>query len=222
MPALSAIVSLTRYTFVPEAVRDLQPTLPAPVVYDLGAGEGPMRAPMAALGLAWHGFDGWPANAQIRHWNLDQPCPIPGADAGLVLLLDVLEHLRNPGLNLRHIADILLPGGCLLLTTPNPRWSRSRLEAVRTGFPSCFTPDDLALNGHVFPAWPHIVERLLADTGLQLERYVALDGRTPWPDRPFSLRYPVRLAHAAANKLLEWRDPTACGMSYAMVARKKL
>jgi SAM-dependent methyltransferase len=220
MPELSAITPLNRYAFTPELVKELKSTLPAPVVYDIGAGEAPLRAPMEALGLAWHGFDGWPASPAIRPWNLDDPCPAPGAAAGLVLLLDVLEHLRNPGLNLRHVADVLLPGGCLLVTTPNPRWSRSRLEAVRTGFPSCFTPDDLALNGHVFTPWPHIVERLLADTGLTVERYVALDGRTAWPDRPLSLRYPMRLAHALANKWIERRDPTACGMSYAMVARK--
>jgi SAM-dependent methyltransferase len=220
MPFPSAIVTLDRYAFTPGQVRELQPSLPAPVVYDVGAGLAPMRAPMEALGLAWHGFDLVPSAPGIRAWDLDHPCPAPGAAAGLALMLDVLEHLRNPGLGLRHVADVLLPGGCLLLTTPNPRWSRSRLEAVRTGFPSCFTPADLELNGHVFPAWPHIVERLLGEAGLRVETYVALDGRTAWPDHPFSFRFPFRAAHAAMNKWIERRDPTACGMSYALIARK--
>jgi SAM-dependent methyltransferase len=220
MPPLSAILSLDRYAFTPEQVRALHASLPGPIVYDVGAGEAPLRIPVEQLGLEWRGFDLAPAAPDIRAWDLDHPCPISGQAAGLVLLLDVLEHLRNPGLGLRNVADVLLPGGCLLLTTPNPRWSRSRLEAVRTGFPSCFTPDDLALNGHVFPAWPHIVERLLADAGLLVETYIALDGRTAWPQPSFSLRYPVRVVHAAINRWIERRDPTACGMSYALVARK--
>lgn len=220
MPPLTAILAADRYAFTPRQVRDLQASLPTSVVYDVGAGDAPLRLPVEQLGLTWHGFDIAPAKPEIRAWNLDHPCPTPGPAAGLVLLLDVLEHLRNPGLGLQNIADVLLPGGCLLLTTPNPRWSRSRLEAVRTGFPSCFTTDDLALNGHVFPAWPHIVERLLNDAGLRVEIYVALDGATRWPKPSFSPRYPVRVAHAAINRWIERRDPTACGMSYAFVARK--
>jgi 2-polyprenyl-3-methyl-5-hydroxy-6-metoxy-1,4-benzoquinol methylase len=217
----SAILSLTRYEFATRRAPELKVTLPSPVVYDVGAGLGPMQAPVEAAGLAWQGFDLEPASAAVRAWNLDQPCPGAKPAAGLVLLLDVIEHLRNPGLALQHLSDTLLPGGCLLITTPNPRWSRSRLEAVRTGFLSCFTPEDLATNSHVFPVWPHILRQLLAEAGLVIEDYVALDGPTTWPPLSLSLRYPVRVAHAAANKWIEHRDPSACGMSYAVVARKK-
>ena len=189
------ILPVDRYAYARLLAREIQPTLPAPLVYDIGAGTAPLQGPIESLGLTWRGFDLQPAKPAIRAWNLDNPCPESGT-AGLVLLLDVLEHL------------------------PNPRWSRSRLEAVRTGFLTCFTPEDLETNHHVFPAWPHITERLLLDADLQVERYVSLDGPTGWPAPALSLHYPLRLAHALANRYLERRDPSACGMSYAMLARK--
>ena len=214
------ILSLDRYQFAAQSAASLAAQLPAPVVYDIGAGQGQMRAPVEAAGLAWRGFDLVPTSPQIRPWNLDEPCPESQPAAGLVLLLEVIEHLRNPGLGLKHVAATLLPQGRLIVSTPNPNWSRSRLHALRTGFPSCFTQADLDLNGHVFPVWPHILEKMLAEVGLGVEAYSTLDGRMQWPGRPLSLRYPLRLAHAAVNKWIERSDPTACGMSYAMIARK--
>ena len=213
------ILSIDRYVYARALAQEIQSTLPSPVVYDVGAGLASMQTAINSLGLTWHGFDARPASPAVRTWNLDDPCPELGF-AALVLLLDVLEHLSNPGLGLRHAAAVIQPGGCLLLTTPNPRWSRSRLEAVRTGFLTCFTPEDLETNHHVFPAWPHITERLLLDAGLQVERYVALDGPTGWPAPVRSIHYPIRLVHAFANRYIERRDPSACGMSYAMLARK--
>jgi len=169
------ILSLDRYQFAAQSAASLAAQLPAPVVYDIGAGQGQMRAPVEAAGLAWRGFDLVPTSPQIRPWNLDEPCPESQPAAGLVLLLEVIEHLRNPGLGLKHVAATLLPQGRLIVSTPNPNWSRSRLHALRTGFPSCFTQADLDLNGHVFPVWPHILEKMLAEVGLGVEAYSTLD-----------------------------------------------
>ena len=130
----------------------------------------------------------------------------------------MIEHLANPGIALDHIAATMAPGAALLITTPNPRWSRSRLWALQSGYPACFTQGDLDSNGHVFPVWPHILERMLTDRGFEIAEYVTLDGATTWPGTPYSLRYPVRCAVAATMMVLERRDPTACGMSYGVVA----
>jgi hypothetical protein len=135
-----------------------------------------------------------------------------------VLCLDVIEHLANPGLALDHVAATMAPGATLLVTTPNPRWSRSRLWALHSGYPACFTQRDLDLNGHVFPVWPHVLERMLVEREFAIAEYVTLDGATTWPGAPYSLRYPVRCAVAATMMVLESRDATARGMSYGVVA----
>jgi hypothetical protein len=59
---------------------------------------------------------------------------------------------------------------------------------------------------------------MLTERGFTIAEYVTLDGTTTWPGAPFSLRYPVRCAVAAMTMVLERRDPTACGMSYGVVA----
>jgi SAM-dependent methyltransferase len=137
----------------------------------------------------------------------------------LVLLLDVIEHLVNPGLALANIAQVLPPNGQLVITTPNPRWSRSRLWALLHGTLSCFTQQDLDSNGHVFPVWPHILEKMLHDSGFEIVEYVTLDGRTAWPRGPFSVRYPLRCLVTLAMMAIEKSDRSACGMSYGIVAR---
>ncbi len=120
----------------------------------------------------------------------------------------------------RHLANTLLPGGFLILNTPNPRWSRSRFYALDKGNLACFTQSDLDLNHHVFTPWPHIVEKLLNDTGFSIKTYVTLDGPTSWPSSPYNLRFPLRCAFALVNMGIERRDPTACGMSYGVIAQK--
>ena len=130
----------------------------------------------------------------------------------------MIEHLASPGIALDHIVEMMAPGATLLVTTPNPRWSRSRLWALQSGYLACFTQADLDLNRHIFPVWPHILERMLIERGFEIAEYVTLDGATIWPGAPYSLRYPVRCAVAAMMMVLERRDPTACGMSYGVVA----
>lgn len=186
----------------------------------MGAGDGRMRSFVDRGGGEYHGFDLAPADNSIVRWDLSEPLDNTLPKAGVALLLDVVEHCDNPQLGLRHVSEALLPGGFLLLTTPNPRWSRSRLYAVSSGYPTCFTESDLQVNHHVFPAWPHILQHHLEKVGLRAEEYVTLDGWTRWPRSPLNLRYPLRLLLAASMKVIETHDPSACGMSYALLARK--
>src|SRR5262249_50050963 len=129
-----------------------------------------------------------------------------------------IEHLSNPGLALKHIREALVIGGHLIITTPNPRWSRSRIAALLSGFPNSFTQADLDYNRHIFPVWPHILKHLLNEAGFTVEQYATLDGVTHWPR--LSSRYVISFAHAFACKLIEAVDRTACGMSYGMIAVK--
>jgi SAM-dependent methyltransferase len=211
---------LSRYDYAHQCLQELLPLAPSNIVIDIGAGGGEMRSLTEASGGKWQGFDLHPQSPEICFWDLDLPAPTEYESAGIVILLDVVEHLNNPWLAVRHLVDILLPEGFLILTTPNPHWSRSRFYALAKGNLACFTQSDLDLNHHVFTPWPHIVEKLLKDTGFSIESYVTLDGPTRWPGRPYNLRYPLRCAFACLNKTIEKYDPTACGMSYGIVARK--
>ncbi len=211
----------SRYEFAALVVRDLIDSLPGRIAFDVGAGACVMRKPIVDSGLQWEGFDISPQSTDVKRWDLDYPAPDGCKKAAVVLLLDVMEHLLNPGLGLQHVAEVMLPNGRLILTTPNPRWGRSRLHAVGTGFLGCFTQNDLDVNGHVFPLWPHVLEYMLSRTGFVVERYCTLDGWTTWPRGPITVRYPLRVGHALLNKIIELGDPTACGMSYGVVARKE-
>jgi len=132
----------------------------------------------------------------------------------------VLEHLNNPWLGIKNLADTLVDGGFLILTVPNPRWSRSRYNTLTKGYPACFSQSDLDFNHHVFTPWPHIVEKLLSDTGFRIERYVTLEGTTSLPSHPYNFQYPLRVTFAFLNMMIEKFDGTACGMSYGIVAQK--
>lgn len=214
-----ANLSASRYEYAVQCLRRLQPGLAANIVFDVGAGDGRMKEQIELTGLRWYGFDLNPLASDIVAWDLVDRCPMTGPRANVMILLDVIEHLFNPGIAIKNIRDILAPDGRLILTMPNPRWSRSRIHALLTGYPTCFTESDLG-NHHVFTPWPHILNMLLSQQRFVVEEYVTLDGKTEWPvDRPLSLRYPLRCLHAIANMLIEHLDPSACGMSFGLVAR---
>jgi SAM-dependent methyltransferase len=218
---LSENLTCSRYKWAEQCLQDLLPSAPASIVNDIGAGGGEMRPLVEGAGGKWQGFDLFPKSPDICPWNLDDPAPDNCRSAGIILLLDVLEHLNNPWLAVHHLADTLLPGGFLILSVPNPHWSRSRYHALAKGNPICFTQLDLDMNHHVFTPWQHIVEHLLIETGFSIKHYVTLDGPTRLPGKPYNLRYPLRCAFALINLAIERQDPTACGMSYGVVARKE-
>ena len=211
---------MSRYEWVPEQLRKLLSESQVKIVSDIGAGGGRLEADVIDAGGEWKGYDLVPGMAKVQKWDIETPADCAYPKPAIVLMLDVLEHLCNPWCALQNIADHMLPEGYLILTTPNPLWSRSRTFALANGTPACFTQSDLDLNHHVYTPWPHIVERLLSDCGLTVIRYDTLDGRTHWPRGPLTLRYPLRLGLACANKWIESCDPAACGMSYGLVIRK--
>ena len=210
----------SRYEYAGRLLREIARAKPAGVVFDIGAGICKMRPAVEAVGLTWHGFDLAPSSPAVSRWDLAEPCPVRDMKADVVLLLDVIEHLFNPGIAMTHIAETLKPDGILLMTMPNPHWSRSRVHHVLYGTLACFTQNELDWNHHVFPPLRHVMKRLLEESNLAVEHYVTLDGNEiPWPNARLSLSYPLLCAEAVARMLIERVDRSACGMSYALVAR---
>lgn len=213
-----------RYEWAEKQLRRMDPA--TGFLLDLGSGDGRMRGGVEALGFVWRGFDKYPGDPAVAEWDLEDPFPggpllVAGRRAGYVLMLDVLEHLGNPWRALRHVSEQMADGARMVMTVPNPCWSRSRLWALWHGVPICFQRSDLELNRHVFTPWPHILEALLFETGWEVETCETLDGCTRFPRWNGSWRYPLRAGLAAVQIWMERRDPWARGMSYGVVARKK-
>ena len=217
---LSANLPVSRYEWAEICLKELITQVNSSVVSDIGAGDGRMKSVTESVGGHWQGFDLVPQTPEIHQWDLDFPMPSHFPSSGIIIMLDVLEHLNNPWLSVKNIANTLMPEGFLIITMPNPKWSRSRFYNLAEGSLSCFTQSDLDLNHHVFTPWPHIIERLLTDMGFSIEKYVTLDGSTRIPKNPYNFRYPLRFAFSLINIMLEKYDPTACGMSYGILARK--
>lgn len=57
----------------------------------------------------------WRSRIQIRPFD---DSFAPGRRYDLILMLDVLEHIETPRRALRHVHDLLAPGGALLMTVP--------------------------------------------------------------------------------------------------------
>jgi hypothetical protein len=209
----------SRYDWTFKTLERMRHSLLSKTILDIGAGDGRMKR-IETLGLTWRGFDLNPVMPEIIRWDLTDPCSVCDIQPGAAILLDVIEHCVNPGLALRNISNILPVDAYLILTMPNPRWSWSRTYALVYGLPRCFTQSDLDQNHHIFPPWPHIIEKMLRDVGLSIEEYITLDGMTGWPTRPLSLSFPLRCAHSLLTFLIEKFDRSACGMSYGLVARK--
>jgi SAM-dependent methyltransferase len=205
---------VNRYAFV----RDYLASNPAPsdggVLYDIGAGALPMKTAVEEAGYEWFGFDLQPKSAGVTQWDIDTP--LEGERrADLVLLMDVIEHTFNPGMAMKHIHKVLSPGGTVIVTMPNPKWSRARTLHFFTGFIAAFTQADLDLNHHVFATWPHIVHRLVLDAGFVIEKYVTLDlnegARTSFA--------PIHAIERLVRNAMEATDPSSRGMSYAFILK---
>lgn len=126
------------------------------VVVDIDAAA---RAPAEAAG---HRFFTGPIEQYAGHEKFD-----------VVLLLNLIEHVQDPGAVLRLMGQRLKPGGCILLKTPNYDSLDARLfRATYWGGLHCprhwvlFTPDAL--------------RRIAAHAGLEVRRLSLTQGAPFW------------------------------------------
>jgi len=191
------------------------------ILFDIGSRDDILKKHLLTIPVLYKGFDLDPIGPETEKWDIEERFPYAHRSPHVVALLEVIEHLKNPGICLDNIGKIMQPGGYLILTTPNPQWSTSRLSLLSTGVLTCFTQSDLDVNHHVFTPWVHVVEKLLKDAGFEIQEYVTLEGKTRIFDENLrggnSLK---KLIARIIKKLIERRDPGACGMSYGIIAKK--
>ncbi len=107
-----------------------------------------------------------PGNA----FNVQLPATFDG-----VLITEVIEHTAHPDQLLIRAAELVRPGGYVIMTTPNGAYIRNKLpkfsESSDPGVYESvqFQPD---ADGHIFLLHPDEVEPLAARAGLVLEKMI--------------------------------------------------
>jgi SAM-dependent methyltransferase len=116
------------------ARREILPLLPAHMdrVLEVGCGTGATLRFLKEKGYcAWAGgVELFPEAAKAARVHLDDvyegniekmELPIEENSLDAVLCLDVLEHLMNPGKVIKHLHELIKPGGFILASIPNVR-----------------------------------------------------------------------------------------------------
>lgn len=188
---------------------------PNNVISDIGAGFGHMREKVESLGAVWQPFDYYQKMDSSIIWDLNNPEPKEAIKAGMVIFLEVLEHLSNPLLGMKNIANHIEKGGFLILTTPNPQSSKSRLNLLLKGTLYGFQKKHL-IEHHVFTPWEHIVRFFLESSGFEIIDYTIVD--TAYQNTKLtSIKGAIKFY---IEKFIELKHKKSQGMSYGIVAKK--
>jgi SAM-dependent methyltransferase len=136
-------------------------------VLDVGCGRGLFLRMLHDRGYRVHGTELSAATAA----NADPDMPVDVGELGpgmydprsfdLICIWHVLEHMRRPDLALQAAWEALVPGGVLLIASPNFASLQSRIGG-EFWFP-------LDLPRHLFHFTPETLRRLLSDSGFVLE-----------------------------------------------------
>ena len=124
---------------------------------DLGSGEGAFT-----LRLKTAGYDCQAVELEPDRFRVDGvPCrsldlngdfaAAVGRTFEVVVAQEIIEHLENPRHFLRQCAELLAPGGLILVTTPNIEDVYSRLRFLLRGRFSFFYQEHYETMGHLTP-----------------------------------------------------------------------
>lgn len=144
---------------------------------DVGCGAGLLAEPLARLGARVTAIDAAPENIEVASAHAaGQGLAIDYRATGiesleekgafdLVTAMEVIEHVTDPALFARGLADALAPGGLLVLSTPN-RTPASRLAMITLGEGLGMIPKGT----HDWDKFltPEELERVLAGVGLEV------------------------------------------------------
>jgi 2-polyprenyl-3-methyl-5-hydroxy-6-metoxy-1,4-benzoquinol methylase len=115
---------------------------PGARVLDVGAGSGSFSRRLARAGYRVHATDAARGQVEFRAAeipftasDLNAPGPLPFADGSFdaVVCVEVLEHIENHYDLVRKLVRVLVPGGELIVTTPNILNLAARLKFFFTG-----------------------------------------------------------------------------------------
>lgn len=118
-------------------------------------------------------FDHDPANREFACLRVDieqEPMPLPDASMDVVLLCEVIEHLElDPVYCLAEINRILVPGGLLVITTPNICSGRAALRMLMGSSPYFFMKYTTQYGRHNFEYTVHDLRAACQAAGFAME-----------------------------------------------------
>lgn len=164
---------------------------------DVGCGAGLLTEPLARLGAKVTGIDASPdviavARDHAAKTGLDIDYRVGDVQAlagtfDLITSMEVIEHVADPGIFVRALADRLAPGGLLIMSTPNATgWSKLLMITVAEGL------GHVPRGTHEFDKFigPEAMKVLLADAGLKC---IDIEGIAWSPTRGLHLSDDLRL-----------------------------
>jgi SAM-dependent methyltransferase len=107
--------------------RRLDRVAPAGPILDVGAGDGALLDGLAAIGREAVGLERHSTRSDVREAEVEE---IDGRFAAVVFWHS-LEHLRRPGAALSRAAELLAPGGVLVVAMPNLASLQARVFGQR-------------------------------------------------------------------------------------------
>ena len=157
--------------------------LPKGKILDLGCGDGDY-----SIALKEQGFDvmagdidkerfRYAGQIPFEYCDITKTLPFKNSTFDYLLLMEVVEHLRNPYDVLKEINRIIKSGGSLILSTPNILNLKSRFRFLFEGAYEYFreppldqdkNPREVIFNLHLFPYRYQELEYLLSACGFKV------------------------------------------------------
>ncbi|MDF0543599.1 bifunctional 2-polyprenyl-6-hydroxyphenol methylase/3-demethylubiquinol 3-O-methyltransferase UbiG [Sphingobium sp. H39-3-25] len=175
---------------------------------DVGCGAGLLCEPLARMGAAVTGIDAAPENvaaasAHAGQQGLAIDYRATGVETlgeerfDLVTSMEVIEHVADPAAFVRGLAGALVPGGLMLLSTPN-RTALSRLAMITIGE----SIGGIPRGTHDWSRFltPEELEALLKDAGLAVTHRTGLSlsvGKGFVLSENMAINYLFTVRHAA-------------------------
>ncbi|MEW5877454.1 MAG: methyltransferase domain-containing protein [Acidobacteriota bacterium] len=166
-------------------------------VLDVGTWNGFLGRELASQGHELFGIEKDPIQAQhaavfyreLLVADLETLPPLPGAPFDVILCGDVLEHLREPLVVLKHLVSSLRPEGKLLITVPNVAFVGCRVSLLFGVFE--YRDRGILDRTHLRFFTKASLLRLLREAGLKVQRVHGLPPALPLVFPP-SARWPLR------------------------------